>query len=102
MNPKNNELPFKCVMGFYMEPPKEDLEDFEIKPSNYFIESFNDEFKIYRVLTLEEFEEYPDDEVEFSSGGDFIIYIATCDSKDDAESAVHSYWEAVRKLNTLK
>ncbi|MEK5358009.1 hypothetical protein [Paenibacillus sp. FSL L8-0709] len=81
--------------------PIEIFEHLDIKISDYMIESFGDELKIYRLLTPEEIDDFPDGKVMVSGNGDFMIFVTTCESKKDAEAIIHSYWEAVRKPYTM-
>lgn len=80
--------------------PWEMIENLEIKPSDYMVENLGDELEVYRVLTPNEVDDFPDNKIMVNVDGDYIIYVATCNSKEEVELTIQSYWEAIRQLNT--
>lgn len=81
--------------------PTEVFGHLELKPSNYMTENFADEFKIYRLLAQEEIDDIPDGKIVVSGNGDFMIYVGTAKSKEEAQAVIHSYWDAIRQLNAI-
>lgn len=90
-----------AVFTKVIEPPKEEFERLEIKPSNYLIQNadgFN--FLLYREIKQTEVEWFKEEKV-FTHEGKFYVMLANLPDEEHAMAAIKSYWRAIKELDSL-
>ena len=83
-------------------PPEYEIDGRNIILSEYFVEDTGEFCYIHRILTVDEIEQLPEKEVAITMDGTFITpKIAKCNDVKEAETAIQSYWAAVKQLNSM-
>ncbi|WNC17918.1 hypothetical protein [Brevibacillus brevis] len=83
-----------------LEAPSEIFVSDDIKPNKYIIQNIdNCHFVIHRELSENEMEQTLPNHMLFDyEGKSWLAVIATFGSEEEAEIAVHSYWNAIKQL----
>lgn len=82
--------------------PKKEFEGLIIKPHEYLIEDFGDHFEVHRVISVENVQDHSQRDVMVATSGDYIIpRMAICNTIEEAEAVIESYWNGTKKLNFL-
>ncbi|MFZ7760007.1 hypothetical protein ACO1DG_29430 [Bacillus thuringiensis] len=81
-------------------PPLEEFQDYKIKPANYMIQDVGENFLLHRELS--EGESSQSEEMMSRYEGKRYVFLYNFPSEEEALQAMHSYWNAIKQLNSFE
>ncbi|MBU4643057.1 hypothetical protein [Bacillus toyonensis] len=91
-----------AVFTKVIEPPKEEFEGLEIKPSNYLIQNVDGyNFLLCREIKQTEVEWFKEEKLFVYEGGKTYVMLANLPDEEHAMAAIRSYWRGIKELCDL-
>lgn len=81
-------------------PPIEEFQDYKIKPANYMIQDVGENFLLHRELSEDESSQ--SQEMQSRYEGKRYVFLYNFTSEEEALQAIHSYWDAIKQLNSFE
>ena len=84
-----------------IEFPVEESKHLKIKPNNYMIENVDEyNFLLHRELSNNEINIFKAEEMFQYEGKTYLAVLANFPSEEEVLRAIHSYWNAIKQLNS--
>ncbi len=81
-------------------PPIEEFQNYKIKPANYMIQDVGENFLLHRELSEDESSQSK--EMQSRYEGKRYVFLYNFPSEEEALQAIHSYWNAIKQLNSFE